>query len=176
MMFCEECGKELTGNEEKCPNCGKTVKTKVQDAQEQIEKAKTELAKEVSISNYVFKMDELIYYISSIVTILACFFPFVSASAFGTSLNIAYISGDGILVIILIIVAAVLLYLKKSLVTLILSILSLIVILFDFFNASKVTSLGASYGLGAYLLFIAGIVNVVMAVSIYSRLKKDVSK
>lgn len=110
---------------------------------------------------------------AALVAILGCFLPFMGVSALGQSFSISlFQGGDGIILLVLLIAASALLYFKKYLVTLILSILSLLVIVFDFFNASQYARYGAKHGLGAYLVLLGCIVGVAMAVSIFTNHKK----
>ena len=84
---------------------------------------------------------------------LGTFLPLVTSSALGVS--VAYISGDGKILLVLAVVAAVLMYLKKDMYSLIPSAICALLLLIV---ATKGASFGLAYGFFVMLLGVAGMI------------------
>lgn len=100
---------------------------------------------------FLKKNSKMMAWVGCLLMLIGNFLPFakVSVTLLGTtaSQSVKFIDGDGKFVIICAIAAAILIYMKKTKLTLIPTIIGLGIIIYNMINADSVVG-GASYGLG----------------------------
>lgn len=96
--------------------------------------------------------------IATIVAIISVFLPWASVSFLGLAANASFIQGDGIITLIIAVIALLLFICKRDGFASILSIISLIIVLYDITNI--MSTYVASLEIGAYLLLLSNIVMI----------------
>lgn len=139
--------------------------------------------KEIEIGGRKFTGLQVILFIASLVGIIACFLPFIDAEAsvggYSGSSSTNYISSHGIISIIFIVAVCALTVLVKQLIALIPAAINFLMVLYDcFFSASihggsDFASVDVSLKLGGYLILLAAIVILVMAVLQFLKDRKN---
>lgn len=139
--------------------------------------------KEVEIGGRKFTGLQLILFIASLVGIIACFLPFIDAETnvggYSGSAGTNYIGSHGIISIIFIVAVCVLTVLSKKLIALIPAAINFLMVIYDcFFSASvhgesDFASVDVSLQFGGYLLLIAAIVILAMAVLQFLKDRKN---
>ncbi len=113
------------------------------------------------------------------VMVIGCFLPYMTASAFGYSESVNYISNngemaDGVFLIILGVVAIVLLLARKYLVSTILQIVSGVILAIDFFNDMDMTNSYVKFGYGFYITLVAVIASIVLGILLWKKAKSSI--
>ena len=114
-----------------------------------------------------------------ILAIVGLFLPIAKVSSSVLTLSVNFIDGDGIIVLIAMIISIVLFLLNKIIPTLVLTIISLGITLYDSINASRLFNttsplVDVGFGIGFYITLIGLLISLV--VIIYALINKKVSK
>ena len=140
-------------------------------------------AKEVEIGGRKFTGLQLVLFVASIVGIIGCFLPFIEAEAsvaeYSSSASTNYIGSHGIISIIFIVAVCGLTVVGKKLIALAPAAVNFLMIIYDSFFSSSIHgesdfgSVDVSLKNGGYLILLAGLVILVMAVLQYLKDKKN---
>ena len=95
-MYCKNCGKEVADGTKFCPDCGQPIENGNSTGQamnQHLENAQNKLddiaenmkKKEIEVSGKKFNMLEIITFGSTILTVIACFLPFISMGYYSVS-------------------------------------------------------------------------------------------
>lgn len=163
-MYCKNCGKEVINGAKFCQDCGQPVENDNSTSQtmnQHLGKVQNKLDnfaenmknKEVEVSGKKFNMLEVITFGSTILTVIACFLPFISMGYYSISLMDA--GKDAIIFIILAGAASVFAYLAQDLAALCAAIVTLVYLIMELSDVNSALSGLASLGIGAYLMIVA---------------------
>lgn len=105
-----------------------------------------------------------------ILTIIGLFLPIAKVSSSLLTLTVSFIQGDGIIVIILTIISIILFLCNKIIPTLILTIISLGITLYDSINVSRLFKssnelVNVGFGIGFYMILIGLLITLVIVIS-----------
>ena len=164
-MECKQCGKEINENTSFCPFCG--YKVNIEPVEEQIvsEKGlkgkKSWLKQERVLFNKEYTNEHIIYLITAIVSIIACFLPYYTISILGYTESINALEIDLAYVIpILAFLGMIYMFFKNEFMMMWISIVQLIFILLIYIatvSNAKEVGLG-SFSVGCYLLLMCGVI------------------
>lgn len=130
--------------------------------------------KEVNIQGYRLNVLQLCVLIGAVVELVACFLPMYTVGAFGISVSVNYIQGDGIFAIALALATFACIYFHKALIALITSIANFALVIYASFLGIGSEYAGLiSRGIGAYLLALSAFVILVVTVLIFMREKNE---
>lgn len=168
-MKCENCGSELREGAKFCSVCGKGIKSEENKITLNYEELYKFLV-EKKIANY--PMYKVIIYSLLVFILISCMMPFYSVTIFGITQSASYISGDGIIVLILQLLNCILIKFNKRLGSMIVSFFPLVTIIYDFINVQSNVSIG-SFSIGAYLCLFFILINTIVNIMIYVLYKKE---
>ena len=177
-MYCGNCGFQMNEGSEFCPNCG----FKNDFSKPVCPKCSHEVKGSfcgicgynlVGTNNINDDNDHSVLYIilgsiGFLLVFLGCLAPFATAHALFLSDSINYISGDGVIIVIISLVGFILLLLKQGWISFALSIISLILTLIDATNVStssfeyEFVSVNLDYGF--YLIVIGLVLAMIMSI------------
>lgn len=180
-MYCKNCGKEIGTEAKFCPDCGQpvendnsanqTVNQHLENTQNKLDHfAENMKNKGIEVAGKKFNMLEVITFGSTILTVVACFLPFISMGYYSVSLMDA--GKDAIIFIILAGATSILAYLAQDLVALCAAIVTLVYLVIELLDVNRALSSFASLGIGAYLMIIAAVGLVIGTLLVYINNKK----
>jgi hypothetical protein len=138
-MFCQKCGKENSDDAIFCDSCGAAINPMPES--------------QISSKTYAigFSKPQIIGLIGCICLIIGCFTPLVSAPIFGSFNYFHNGSGDGVIILVLTLISIVTIlhneYIKFLFIP---GLLSLCIIVYDFFNIDNIISSLQSQNFGMF--------------------------
>lgn len=180
-MYCKNCGKEVADGTKFCPDCGQPIENGNSTGQamnQHLENAQNKLdgiaenmkKKEIEVSGKKFNMLEIITFGSTILTVIACFLPFISMGYYSVSLMDA--GKDAIIFIILAGATSVLAYVAQDLAALCAAIVTLVYLIVELSDINSALSGMANLGIGAYLMIVAVAGLIIGTLLVYINNKK----
>ena len=194
-MYCKNCGKEVADGTKFCPDCGQPIENgnstgqamnqhlenaqnkldDIEEKQNELQTAETEeekgkMKKEIEVSGKKFNMLEIITFGSTILTVIACFLPFISMGYYSVSLMDA--GKDAIIFIILAGATSVLAYVAQDLAALCAAIVTLVYLIVELSDINSALSGMANLGIGAYLMIVAVAGLIIGTLLVYINNKK----
>lgn len=130
-------------------------------------------AKTIMFAGKEMRKEEIGLYVSSILCVLGTFMPYYTISFLGASQSINFISQDGKFIFVLCILGCGFLWYKKYLFTFISSILSLAIVLLNFFSDFGVTEGIGKHDFGAYICLISSVAMLICSAILFLANKKE---
>lgn len=185
-MFCGNCGKQINEGSNFCSNCG----FKNDDSKSLCPKCGNEVKgffcgmcgyNVFGVRNKSSESNTTLYVclgsVGLLLVLLGCLVPFATAQALFVSESVNFISGDGVVILIISLVCFILLLLKQGWISFALNVVSFIITLIDGVNVSSQSfendfvSVRLDYGF--YLIFIGLILAMIMSILLAVKKNKN---